>query len=73
MNPLKTLLKINWSSSRLRVLDFLLAFCALGYGLYHGSEFLIWVGVSAVILSLINPMGRIQRGLKGFIRRKREG
>jgi len=68
MNPLGALLRINWSSRGLRIFDLFLAFAALGYGLYEGSELLIWIGVAAVALSLINPMGRIQRGLSRFVR-----
>ena len=68
MNPLKGLLRINWSSRGLRIFDLALALGALGYGFYRGSELQIWVGVAAVARSLINPMGRIQRGLRGFIR-----
>lgn len=68
MTPLKALLRINWSSRRLRIFDLSLALGALGYGLYDGSALLIWVGVAAVALSLINPMGRVQRGLRGFVR-----
>jgi hypothetical protein len=68
MNPLRALLRINWSSRGMRIFDIVLAFAALGYGLYEGSELLIWVGAAAVALSLINPMGRIQRGLNRLVR-----
>jgi len=66
MNPLAALLRINWSAPRLRAFDLLLALGALGYGAYQGSALLIWVGVAAVSLSLLNPMGRVQRGLARF-------
>lgn len=68
LNPLAGLLRINWSGRGLRILDLSLALGALGYGFYQGSALLIWCGVAAVALSLINPMGRIQRGLRGFVR-----
>ena len=68
LNPLRGLLRINWSSRTLRIIDLSLALSALGYGLYQGSALLIWCGVAAVAFSLINPMGRIQRGLRGFVR-----
>jgi hypothetical protein len=73
MNPLKGLLRINWSSRGLRIFDLALALGALGYGVYIGSELLIWVGVAAVVLSLLNPMGRIQKGVRGFVRPSRRG
>lgn len=66
MNPLSVLLQINWSGRGLRALDLLLALSALGYGLFMGDRLLIWVGVAAVLLSLLNPMGRLQRGLARF-------
>lgn len=68
INPIKGLLRINWSSRGLRIFDLFLAVAALGYGLYEGSQLLIWIGVAAVALSLLNPMGRIQRGLNRFVR-----
>ena len=68
MNPLKGLLRINWSARGLRIFDLVLALGALGYGIYKGSELLVWIGVAAVVLSLINPMGLIQKGLRGFVR-----
>jgi len=68
LNPIKGLLRINWSSRGLRAFDIALAVAALGYGLYKESEILIWIGVAAIVLSLINPMGLIQRGLGSFIR-----
>jgi hypothetical protein len=66
LNPLFFLLRMNWSSGRMRAFDLAIALLSLGYGLWSGSQLLIWVGVGAVILSLINPMGRIQRGLASF-------
>ena len=73
MNPLFVLLRINWSSRGLRIFDLSLALAALVYGVYDGSPLLIWAGVAAVGLSLLNPMGRIQRGLGRFIRPARRG
>jgi len=66
MNPLYFLLRMNWSSARMRTFDFALASLSLGYGLWVGSTLLVWIGVAAVMLSLFNPMGRIQRGLASF-------
>lgn len=68
MNPLSTLLRINWSGARLRVLDLALSVAALVYGLMSGTPLLIWIGVAAIALSLLNPMGRIQRGLARFVK-----
>lgn len=66
MNPISTLLRINWSAPGLRAFDLILALGALGYGLYEGSALLVSVGVAAVVLSVLNPMGRVQRGLAKF-------
>ncbi len=66
MNPLATLLRINWSAPGLRAFDLILALGALGYGVYEGSALLVSVGAAAVVLSLLNPMGRVQRGLARF-------
>jgi hypothetical protein len=41
---------------------------ALVYGLMSGTPLLIWIGVAAIALSLLNPMGRIQRGLARFVK-----
>jgi hypothetical protein len=66
MNPLSALLRINWSAPGLRAFDLLLALAALGYGLLDGSPLMIGIGVAAIALSLLNPMGRVQRGLAKF-------
>lgn len=63
---LGALLRLNWSSRPARIVDLSLAAAALGYGFYDGSRLLIWIGIAAVALSLLNPMGRIQRGLARF-------
>jgi hypothetical protein len=68
MNPITALLRIDWSGPKLRALDLALALGALGYGLYDGSRLLIWFGALAVFFSLLNPMGRLQRGLARFRR-----
>lgn len=67
LNPIRGLLRIDWSSLGMRSFDVLLALAALGYGLFDGSELLIRIGVMALVLSFFNPMGRIQRGLKRLI------
>jgi len=63
MNPISALLRINWSGRGMRLLDLAFAGGILFYGVFTGSQFFIWFGVVSVVLSLINPMGRIQRGL----------
>jgi hypothetical protein len=67
-NPLVALLRINWSSPAARTVDLSLAVSALGYGVYDGSPLLIWAGLAAIGLSLLNPMGRLQRGLGRVVR-----
>ncbi len=66
MNPIGPLLRINWSGRGMRLLDLSLAAGLLVYGFFTESQFLIWAGVASVALSLLNPMGRLQRGLSGF-------
>ncbi len=68
MNPLKALLRTDWSSPRMRVLDLILAMGTLLYGYATQEPVLIWLGIGAVLLSLLNPMGRLQRWLRGFVR-----
>jgi hypothetical protein len=66
MNPIGPLLRINWSGRGMRLIDLVFAVGLLVYGLFIESQFLIWAGVASVVLSLLNPMGRLQRGLSGF-------
>jgi len=66
LNPLSFLLRMNWSSGRMRAFDLAIALLSLGYGFWSGNQLLIWIGVAAVVLSVINPMGRIQKGLASF-------
>jgi len=68
MNPITGLFRINWSSRKMRSLDLSLAIGALLYGLYDGSEILIWIGLAAIVFSILNPMGRLQKGVKGFVK-----
>jgi hypothetical protein len=66
MNPLGALLQINWSGRGMRLLDLAFAIGLLVYGVVSGSQLLLWAGVASVALSLLNPMGRLQRGLARF-------
>jgi hypothetical protein len=68
MNPLSLFMKINWSASPLRIFDYLLGVAALLWGLYSGNMFWFWVGVAALIFAFINPMGRLQGGVRGFFK-----
>lgn len=68
MKPFQALFRVDWSSRRLRILDLGLAAGTLLYGLLTGHDLLVWVGVVAVLLALLNPMGRLQRWLRGFVR-----
>lgn len=73
MNPLTSLLRVNWSSGRMRLFDLGIAIATLLYGLVVWNTLVIWIGMAAIILSLINPMGRIQKGLSGFVKPARRG
>jgi hypothetical protein len=66
MNPIGIILRINWSGRGMRILDLVFATGLLIYGVVTGVQLLIWLGVASVALSLINPMGRLQRGLARF-------
>lgn len=66
MNPIKLLLTIDWNARSLRIFDFLLAGLAIAIGLYLDSQIWFWGGVFGFVLSLINPMGRLQKGLFKF-------
>lgn len=66
LNPLSMFLRMNWSSSRMRAFDLIVALLTLVYGVWSGNQIVLWIGVAAVIMSLINPMGRIQKGLASF-------
>ena len=68
MNPFKALFKIDWSGRKMRMLDISLAVVGIIVGLAIGSEFWTWVGVAALVMSILNPMGRLQKGVSGFKR-----
>lgn len=68
MKPFQALLRVDWSSPRMRAIDLSFALGTLLYALLTGHEILVWVGLAAVLLSVLNPMGRVQRWLRGFVR-----
>ena len=70
MNPLGSLMKMNWSSSKMRALDYGLAVATMILGLATGSQWVFWIGVAGVALAFLNPMGRLQGGVRGFIKPK---
>lgn len=69
-NPLAGLMKINWSSSLMKSLDYGLAIIAIIAGLVMASQWLFWAGVAGIVFAFINPMGRLQGGVRGFIKSK---
>jgi hypothetical protein len=55
------LLAIDWSGRYIRVGDYLLSLTGLTVGLFYDQISWIVISCIALLFSIINPMGRIQR------------
>lgn len=66
MNPIFGLMKVDWNSPKLRVLDFGAAIACVFAGYVIDSPLTLWAGVAGLVLAVINPMARAQKFFLGF-------
>ena len=66
MNPIAALIAFNWSAPKTRALDLGLSLATALAGFYFDNQFVLWLGLVAVVFAIINPMGRLQVFLKSF-------
>jgi hypothetical protein len=65
------LLKTNWDSGQVRILDWVLTLAVLGLGFWLGSWWLIGFGAVGAAFTLFRPLGKAQAKLNTSLKKRR--